>query len=93
MKDKVKIQNSSRIYYVPELGKREDKAEVVEILTQAGEKFIPDQELMILTTDKASFSLEATEAGRTLNIRVKPGDLVASGDPLLEYEPSTAPLK
>jgi len=87
MDDKAKIQSSPSTYYVPQLGKREDKAEVVEILAREGDEFARDQELMILTTDKASFALEATEAGKVASVKVRAGDLVASGDVLLEYYP------
>lgn len=76
-------------FYVPELGSSEDLAEVVELLCHENDEFQEGDELMVLTTDKAAFSLEATEAGRVNRILVNKGDKIASGTPLIEYSSSS----
>lgn len=74
-------------YYVPEFGSRDEKAEVAEISCAVGDVFAQDQELMVLTTDKAAFALEAEETGRVAEIVVAQGDKVGTGDPLLHFQP------
>ncbi len=72
-------------YYTPELGSKDEQAEVVELLCSVGDTFAEGDELMVLTTDKAAFSLEATDSGKVERLFVHSGDKVSSGAALLEY--------
>lgn len=84
-KTKKNTDQTTKAFYVPPLGSREEKAEVVEVLCKVGQNFRKDEELMILTTDKAAFSLEAIERGQVKTILVDEGDRVMEGQKLIEY--------
>jgi pyruvate dehydrogenase E2 component (dihydrolipoamide acetyltransferase) len=74
---------------VPDLGDFKD-VEVIDVLVAAGAEIAIDSPLITLETDKAAMDVPSTAAGRVAELRVKKGDRVSRGDPILLLE-STAP--
>ena len=75
---------------LPELGENIESAEVSRLLIAEGDMVQVDQNVLELESDKASFPLPSTHAGRVARIHVKVGDTVAIGQTLLEIEESAA---
>lgn len=64
---------------VPDLGGA-DGIPVIEILVQAGEQVEKEQSLLTLESDKATIEVPASAAGQLVELRVKVGDKLSSGD-------------
>ncbi|MFZ2508439.1 MAG: biotin/lipoyl-containing protein, partial [Steroidobacteraceae bacterium] len=71
---------------VPDLGDFRD-VEVIDVLVAAGTEIAVESPLITLETDKAAMDVPATAAGRVVDVRVKKGDRVSQGDPILVLEP------
>ena len=71
---------------VPDLGDFSD-VEVIEILVAPGDSVEIEDPLITLETDKASFDVPATKAGRIVAVTVDVGDRVSTGDALALIEP------
>ncbi len=69
---------------VPDLGDFAD-VEVIEILVKAGDELQPEDPVVTLETDKATMDVPATDAGKVTALRVKVGDRISKGDPVLDY--------
>jgi len=67
---------------VPDLGDFKD-VEVIDVLVAAGAEIAIDSPLVTLETDKATMDVPSTAAGRIAELRVKQGDRVSKGDPIL----------
>jgi len=76
---------------VPDIGEFHD-VEVIEILVKPGDAVRPEQSLITLESDKASMEIPSPMAGIVRELRVKLGDKVSQGSPILELEPSFAPV-
>lgn len=63
----------------PDLGS-DDAFPVVEILANVGDELAIDDPIALLESDKASMEIPATAAGKLLEIKVKVGDMLKSGD-------------
>lgn len=70
---------------VPDLGGA-DKVEVIEICVQAGDVITEEQSLVVLESDKASMEIPSPLAGKVVSLKVKEGDSLSEGDPILELE-------
>ena len=70
---------------VPDLGGAKG-VDVVEVLVAPGAAVTREQPLVTLSSDKASMDIPSPAAGRVLEIRVKAGDKVDEGSPLLVLE-------
>ena len=77
---------------VPDIGDFKD-VEVIELLVAPGDRVKPEQSLITVESDKASMEIPSPMAGVVREVRVKVGDKVSEGSPILELEPAdeTAP--
>ena len=71
---------------LPELGEGINKATVSYWYRLEGEKVEEKEDLVELTTDKATFNLPAPCSGRVVNILHKEGDTVNVGEVMAEIE-------
>src|SRR5689334_25380264 len=74
---------------VPDIGDFKD-VPVIEVLVKAGDRVTPEESLITLESDKATMEVPSPGAGVVKEVRVKVGDKVSRGSPVLVLEPSTA---
>ena len=72
---------------VPDIGDFKD-VEVIEVLVKPGDTVAQDQSLITVESDKASMEIPSSAAGVVKEMRVKLGDKVSQGSPLLVLEAS-----
>jgi pyruvate dehydrogenase E2 component (dihydrolipoamide acetyltransferase) len=72
---------------VPDIGDFED-VPIIEILVSPGDTVAADDPLLTLESDKATMDVPAPFAGTVREVRVKVGDKVSQGTPLLAIEPA-----
>jgi pyruvate dehydrogenase E2 component (dihydrolipoamide acetyltransferase) len=77
---------------VPDIGDFKDVA-VIEVLVKAGDTVAPEQSLITVESDKATMEIPAPGAGVVKELRVKVGDKVSQGSPILVLEEAGAPAK
>lgn len=70
---------------VPDLGDFKD-VPVIEVHVKPGAKVAPEDSLITLESDKATFDVPAPEAGTIAEVRVKLGDRVSEGSVILVLE-------
>ncbi|MCG5535291.1 dihydrolipoyllysine-residue acetyltransferase [Ectothiorhodospira mobilis] len=70
---------------VPDIGDFKD-VEIIEVLVGEGDAVQPEDPLITLESDKASIDIPAPQAGRVVGLKVKPGDRVSEGSPVLDLE-------
>lgn len=70
---------------VPDLGGI-DEVEVIEISIKVGDTIEPEQEIIVLESDKATMEVPAPVAGKVAEILVSVGDKVSSGTPVVNME-------
>ena len=71
---------------LPELGENITKATVSYWFFQVGQKVEEKQDLVELTTDKATFNLPSPSSGVLKQIFIQEGDVANVGDVLAELE-------
>jgi pyruvate dehydrogenase E2 component (dihydrolipoamide acetyltransferase) len=71
---------------VPDIGDFKN-VEVIELLVAPGDRVKPEQSLITVESDKASMEIPSPVAGVVREVRVKLGDKVSEGSPILELEP------
>jgi dihydrolipoamide dehydrogenase len=76
---------------VPDIGDFKD-VEVIEVLVKPGDAVAKEQSLITLESDKATMEIPAPGPGVVKELRVKLGDKVAQGSPILVLESSDKPL-
>lgn len=74
---------------VPDLGDFKD-VPVIEVHVKPGTAVAPEDALITLESDKASFDVPAPEAGTVIDLLVKVGDKVSEGSPILTLDTGTA---
>jgi pyruvate dehydrogenase E2 component (dihydrolipoamide acetyltransferase) len=74
---------------VPDLGDFKD-VEIIDVLVAAGAQIAVDSPLITLETDKATMDVPSPAAGRIAELRVKKGDRVSQGDPILVLDSAAA---
>jgi dihydrolipoamide dehydrogenase len=74
---------------VPDIGDFHD-VQVIEILVKPGQEIKAEQSLITLESDKASMEIPSPLAGVVRELRVKLGDKVSEGSPILDLEPASA---
>jgi pyruvate dehydrogenase E2 component (dihydrolipoamide acetyltransferase) len=74
---------------VPDIGEVKD-AGVVEVPVKAGDAVSPDQALVTLESDKATFEVPSPSAGTVREVKLKVGDRVKEGSLILLLEASAA---
>lgn len=67
---------------VPDIGDFKD-VEVIEVLVKAGDSIAAEQSLITVESDKATMEIPAPGAGVVKEMRVKVGDKVSQGTPIL----------
>jgi pyruvate dehydrogenase E2 component (dihydrolipoamide acetyltransferase) len=75
---------------VPDIGDAKD-VEVIEIMVAVGDTIAADQSLITLESDKASMEVPSSHAGVVTALKIKLGDKVSQGSPILELADSGAP--
>jgi len=70
---------------VPDIGDFKD-VEVIEVLVKPGDVVAKEQSLITLESDKATMEIPSPEAGVVKSLRVKVGDRVSKGSPILVLE-------
>jgi len=74
---------------VPDIGGH-DNVPVIEVLVAVGDTVAKDQSLITLESDKATMEIPATVAGVVKELKLKVGDEVSEGTPILVLETSDA---
>jgi pyruvate dehydrogenase E2 component (dihydrolipoamide acetyltransferase) len=74
---------------VPDIGDFTD-VEVIEVMVKPGDPVRVDDSLITIESDKASMEVPSTEAGIVKEIRVKIGDKVSEGSPIVVIETAAA---
>jgi len=72
---------------VPDIGDFKD-VEVIEILVSVGDSIQAEQSLVTVESDKSSMEIPASQGGVVKAVKVKIGDKVSEGTPLVEIEPA-----
>jgi len=70
---------------VPDIGEFKD-VEVIEVLVKPGDAIAKEQSLVTLESDKATMEIPSPGAGVVKEIRIKTGDKVSQGSPILVLE-------
>jgi len=70
---------------VPDIGDFKDVA-VIEVLVKPGDAVTKEQSLITLESDKATMEIPSPSAGVVKEIKIKMGDKVSQGSPILELE-------
>jgi pyruvate dehydrogenase E2 component (dihydrolipoamide acetyltransferase) len=73
---------------IPDIGEFSD-VEVIEVMVKPGDPVRVDDSLVTIESDKASMEVPSTEAGVVKEIRVKVGDKVSEGSPIVVIETAT----
>src|SRR5436853_7827891 len=74
---------------VPDIGDFKD-VEVIEVLVKPGDAVAKEQSLVTLESDKATMEIPAPGAGVVKELRVKVGDKVSQGSPILVMDAADA---
>jgi pyruvate dehydrogenase E2 component (dihydrolipoamide acetyltransferase) len=75
---------------VPDIGDFKE-VEVIEVLVKPGDSIAAEQSLITVESDKATMEIPAPGAGVVKELRLKVGDKVSQGTPILVLEESAAP--
>ena len=70
---------------VPDIGDFKD-VEVIEVLVKPGDRIAKEQSLVTLESDKATMEIPSPAAGVVKELRIKTGDKVSQGAPILVLE-------
>src|SRR5713101_8931106 len=85
-----------REVFVPDIGDFKN-VDVIEVLVKPGDAVQPEQSLITVESDKATMEIPSPAAGVVKELRVKTGDKVSQGSPILILEEtesaSVAPAK
>lgn len=81
-------EGAAALIEVPDIGG--EPAEVIELLVAEGDRIEMDTPVVVLESEKASLEVPATEAGTVASVRVKVGDQVEQGMPLLRVHTDSA---
>src|SRR5687768_1499244 len=74
---------------VPDIGDFKE-VEVIEVLVKPGDAITKEQSLITLESDKATMEIPSPAAGKVAALRVKVGDKVSKGSPILMLEAQEA---
>src|SRR6266436_709929 len=75
---------------VPDIGDFKS-VEVIEVLVKPGDAVAQEQSLVTLESDKATMEIPAPGAGVVKELRVRVGDKVSQGSPILVLDAAQAP--
>jgi pyruvate dehydrogenase E2 component (dihydrolipoamide acetyltransferase) len=74
------------VFRLPDLGEGLREAEIVAWQVGVGDHVVADQPLVSVETDKAVVEIPSPHSGRIAALHGSPGDVVAVGAPLVEFE-------
>jgi 2-oxoisovalerate dehydrogenase E2 component (dihydrolipoyl transacylase) len=77
------------IFHLPDLGEGLPDAEIHQWFVQVGDHIEADQPLVSMETAKALVDVPAPQAGKVLELFGQPGDVIATGSPLMRFEEDT----
>ncbi|OGA41965.1 MAG: dihydrolipoyl dehydrogenase [Betaproteobacteria bacterium RIFCSPLOWO2_12_FULL_68_19] len=77
---------------VPDIGEFKD-VEVIEVLVKPGDAVAKEQSLITLESDKATMEIPSPGAGVVMELRIKTGDKVSQGSPILILDSAAAAEK
>src|SRR6267142_6102062 len=77
---------------VPDIGDFKE-VEVIEILVKPGDAVSKEQSLITLESDKATMEIPSPADGVVKELKIKVGDKVSKGAPILELDAKTAEKK
>jgi 2-oxoisovalerate dehydrogenase E2 component (dihydrolipoyl transacylase) len=75
-----------KIFHLPDLGEGLPDAEIREWHINEGDEVKVDQPIVSMETAKAVVDVPAPRSGRIIKFYGKPGDVIITGAPLLEFE-------
>jgi pyruvate dehydrogenase E2 component (dihydrolipoamide acetyltransferase) len=75
---------ATQLIEIPDIGG--SAVEVIEVCVSVGEVIEKDQSLVVLESDKASMEVPAPVAGKVIELKIKTGDKVSQGSPVLVLE-------
>src|SRR3954470_18617209 len=70
---------------VPDIGDFKE-VEVIEVLVKPGDAVTKEQSLITLESDKATMEIPSPGAGVVKEVKIKVGDKVSKGSPILELD-------
>ena len=73
-------------FTLPELGENVKSGDVLRVLVSPGDMVAKEQAVLELETDKATIEVPSSVAGRVAQVRVKAGDKVTVGQPILTLD-------
>jgi pyruvate dehydrogenase E2 component (dihydrolipoamide acetyltransferase) len=77
-------------FTLPELGENIATGDVVRVLVRVGDTLQKEQPVLELETDKATIEVPSSVAGQVKELRIKAGDKVKVGQPILVVDESAA---
>src|ERR1041384_2243911 len=77
---------------VPDIGDFKE-VEVIEILVKPGDAVTKEQSLITLESDKATMEIPSPSDGVVRELKIKVGDKVSKGAPILELDAKSAEKK
>jgi 2-oxoisovalerate dehydrogenase E2 component (dihydrolipoyl transacylase) len=80
-----------RAFCLPDLGEGLHEAEIVAWHVSAGDHVVADQPLVTVETDKAVVEIPAPWSGRVVRLHGEPGEIVATGALLVEFDDGEEP--
>ena len=84
-----KAAGSAQTVAVPDIGDFKS-VEVIEVLVKPGDAVAKEQSLITLESDKATMEIPSPDGGVVKELKVKVGDKVSKGSPILVLEPAGA---
>jgi pyruvate dehydrogenase E2 component (dihydrolipoamide acetyltransferase) len=81
----------AQIFRLPDLGEGLHEAEIVAWHVGVGDHVVADQPLVAVETDKAVVEIPSPHAGRIAALHGAPGQRMAVGAPLVEFDAGAAP--
>jgi len=79
-----------KIFPLPDLGEGLPEAEIVRWHVGVGDHVVADQPLVAVETAKAIVEIPSPQAGTVARLYGEPGDIVQTGDPLVEFDEGPA---
>ena len=87
---KAEAAAGARTVKVPDIGDFKE-VEVIELLVKPGDTVTAEQSLITLESDKATMEIPSPSAGVVKELKVKVGDKISQGAPILMLEESSSP--
>ena len=75
---------------VPDIGDFKE-VEIIELLVKPGDRIEAEASLITVESDKATMEIPSPAAGVVRDVKLKVGDKVSEGSPILVLETATAP--